>query len=41
VLPASPRRLRNVIYGFAAFAHNEDVDRSVLLSGGAARRAMG
>jgi len=39
VLPSAPRRVRNLVYGFAAFAHNEDVERSVALSGGALKRA--
>jgi hypothetical protein len=39
VLPSSPRRVRNLVYGFAAFAHNEDVEKAAALSGGSVRRA--
>jgi hypothetical protein len=39
--PPEPRRLRNVIYGFAIFAEQQELERVSILSGGGAMQAAG
>jgi hypothetical protein len=39
--PPDPRKLRNVIYGFATFAHQETVEHVTVAAGGTVERRGG